>query len=180
MIVIFYSMDWKELISCTFEGPRFDDGGLDLGDLDSLIILRDLLVETARVIWHQDNPERERLSPGFLDDLRLRFLGLEKNCTTVRIRRPFEEPVGPLGTSYLKGMEPPPSPSDVSSKLEWAAAMIVEVVHGEDIPEDFPQRLLPEVKKFADSIRHGESIKLKLLAKPGERIRSIPATPQPT
>ena len=48
----------KELTALTFIGPRFDDHGLDIDILPELIAYKKLLVDTAKELWRQKNPDR--------------------------------------------------------------------------------------------------------------------------
>lgn len=180
-------MSWRELLTCTFDGPRFEDGGLDLRDLNVLVALDALLVDAAQELWRQDNPDRERMPSGKDALLRLRFFGLGRNCTTVTIFRVAEQVAGKDGSLYLPMLQPEPDDRDVSSKLDLAAEVVVEAFRAisqrEPLPSRFPNRSLPLLRSFHDSIPLEYQLGLAILQTQGEPPKLAPRlgeTPHPS
>jgi hypothetical protein len=158
--------NWRELLTCTFDGPQFEDGGLDLRDLSVLIALDALLVETAKELWRQDNQDRERMPGGTEAQLRLRFFRLEHNCTTVRVFRAAEPPLGKGGALYLPLLEPDPGERDVSSKLDIAAKVVVDafgsISRRELLPNRFPKKAFALLRNLHEAIPDGCQLRLDI------------------
>jgi hypothetical protein len=73
-----------------FEGPRFEDHGLDVGVLPELTALKTVLLETAKALWHIEHPDRERLDANFDERLHLKFFTLGASSVVVRLERIYE------------------------------------------------------------------------------------------
>ena len=86
----------RDLTTLRFEGPRFDDHGLDLDVLPELMAYKALLVETAKSLWRAQHPDRERLPRGFEASLSIKFYGLTEGSTGVPLKRVIPEDKGNL------------------------------------------------------------------------------------
>ena len=68
----------RDLTTLRFEGPRFEDHGLDLDVLPELMAYKALLIETAKSLWRAQHLGRERLPKGFEANLSIKFYELSK------------------------------------------------------------------------------------------------------
>lgn len=76
-----------DLASLRFDGKRFEGHALDVECTQELIAYRNLVVECAKELWRQKNPERVRLPRGFEEGFRLQFDRLKEGSTVVPLQR---------------------------------------------------------------------------------------------
>src|SRR4051794_35235129 len=119
----------RQIALLRFNGPRFEDHGLDVDVLPEIIAYKELLQETAKEIWRRNNPQRSRLPKGFeAGDVSLKFFNLEPGSTGVpliRETRPGRLPLLPL-----------------KDELDEAAALLEDAIRAagerEPVPEFLP------------------------------------------
>jgi hypothetical protein len=142
---------WKELLTWSFEGERFEDHGLDLRDLKELGYLRDALSETAKTLWKADHLERDRVPRGFEEGLRLKIFSIQAGSASL--------PVCFWSTDELVDGEP-------QAYLEEAALSVANTVDaangGERLPDRFPRHLLPKVQAFGSSLAGTERVSITI------------------
>lgn len=143
----------RELVSHTFRGPRFDDHGLDLAVLPELIAYRTILVETAKELWRQHHPARERLPANYEESLVLKFFGLDEGSTCVRIHREIEDTE--QGRLF-----------DERDELDEAASLVTDVIRAAgknlSLPSEFPARILPMFDGYGRTLSEDECIEQSL------------------
>lgn len=127
---------WEPLLTWTFLGKRFEDHSVDLANLEDLVRLRQLLVETAKVVWKRDNAvHRTNLPAHFEQDLGLRITKISGGSAA------FEVLYLPPDPQLL---EPPPV--EPRSKLPKAAEVVLEAIaaaiEGRPIPAGVPRKVL--------------------------------------
>jgi hypothetical protein len=91
-----------QFISLTFRGKRFDDHGLDIASLQTLLRLRDLLLRLAQSEWLSRHPQRQRVFRRFNEsfDLKLYELVPSRSTTVPLFLEPHPSP-------SLQGFAPP-------------------------------------------------------------------------
>src|SRR5262245_53889780 len=75
-----------------FDGPRFEDHGLDVDVLPEIHNYKRLLQATAKEIWRREHPDKQRLPKGFVDNISLKFFEIAGGSTSIPLVREF----GPL------------------------------------------------------------------------------------
>ena len=133
-----------------FIGDRFKDHGLDLDVLPELIAYKTLLIETAKTLWRQKNPDRQRLKRNFEDELKLKFYELGKGSVTVPIHRTFkvEEDTLDFGRQ--------------SDELDEAVELLNEAMQAASqdkvLPNKLPKSIVPLFKELGKTLREDEVI----------------------
>lgn len=157
---------WKELLTWTFKGPRFEDNGVDLSDLAALHDLRDLLIENAKELWKRENPSRVRLPRGFEERIQLKVFELLPGSAVVPVCYKEDDLAPPL-----LPLDELQDPRDVISKLPRAAAIVVSAIraaeHGDPLPSELPRHLLPSFEALARTLRVEDTVGLRL---PGDLV----------
>ena len=145
------SLQLRQLTTLRFVGQRFEDHGLDLDVLPELNSYQRLLVETAKEIWRQQHPARERLPRGF-PNVRIKFFKLLDGSTSIPLMRESVLPEGAL-------------PLQFSDELDEAAELIDRTISaaegGDSAPEAMPRSILPLFEEFGKTLEEGERIEFR-------------------
>jgi hypothetical protein len=75
------SLESKIFLSPKLTGTRFDDHTLPVNLLEDFSALEDLLIELAKKIYLDENPERQRVPKGFSDGVYLKLSNIEEGST---------------------------------------------------------------------------------------------------
>ena len=67
--------DGTRITVLKFNGPRFDDHGLDVDVLSEIVAYKRLAQETAKELWRRKHPDRRRLN--FDAEISLKFFQIE-------------------------------------------------------------------------------------------------------
>jgi hypothetical protein len=134
----------KQVAVLRFNGPRFEDHGLDVDVLPEIIAYKKLLQETAKEIWRRQNPDRIRLPKNFDADINLKFFSLEKGSTAVPLMR--EQRLGQLAL--------------FEHELDTAAALLEEAIQAagkqESAPTHLPRGIIPLFDELGRTLREDE------------------------
>lgn len=147
------SKQQRELVKLTFAGPRFADHALDVDVLPELVTYKKLLIETAKEIWRQRNPSRQRLPKGFEKTLVLKFYRLEDGSTVVPLIRQLELPSIPT----FFGLEA----DEIDEAAEAIDATIIAASNGEPPPDSIPRSVIPMFRDWGKTLSDEDSIAIK-------------------
>jgi len=153
----------RELVTHTFQGPRFDDHGLDIDVLPELVNYKLLLVETAKELWRRRHPDRERLPKNFEDSLVLRFYEVQAGSTAIPLVREMEDQPGLWQT-----------PDELDEAVGLIADAIDAAGNDRPLPEALPKSTMPLFANYGKTLRADESI----LQKPFGRSAAVRYTPE--
>jgi hypothetical protein len=137
----------KKLVTILrFNGPRFEDHGLDVDVLTEIATYKRLLQETAKEVWRRKRPERERLPKGFDASITLKFFTLEPGSTGVPLIREFPAT---------------PAPQFIfDDELDQAAVLLEDAIRaaekGGAAPSDLPRNIIPLFRDLGKSLRDDE------------------------
>jgi hypothetical protein len=141
----------RDLTTLKFEGPRFDDHGLDLDVLPELTAYKALLIETAKSLWRARHPDRERLPKGFEAGLSIKFYRLTEGSTGVPLKRVIPEDKGNL--------------SLLEDELDQAADLLESTIEcasaGRSLPAELPKNVIPLFGEFGRTLHPGEGIGIR-------------------
>ena len=133
-----------------FIGDRFKDHGLDLDVLPELIAYKTLLIETAKTLWRQKNPDRQRLKRNLEKEFKLKFYKLDSGSVAVPIHRALEVEEGTLDF----GHQP--------DELDEAVALLNETMQAASqdkaLPDNLPKNVMPLFKDLGKTLQEGEAI----------------------
>lgn len=139
----------QELTTLRFDGPRFEDHGLEIDVLPELVAYKKLLLETAKDLWRRRHPDRERLPKGFETSVSVKFFRLGEGSTSVPLMREIRIAEGQL-------------PFLIEDELDDAADIIEASIEaaGDDrpLPENLPKNVIPLFAEFGKSLAENESI----------------------
>lgn len=136
----------------TFRGKRFDDHGLDIDVLPDLIAYKNILVETAKEIWRQKHPERDRLPRGFEESLAIKFYELGEGSTAVPLYREIELPPDLLPLEA--------QPDELDEAVLLVAKAVDAVTQDNALPSFFPKKVLPFFASYGNTLREDESFEI--------------------
>jgi hypothetical protein len=144
--------DKKDLVTVSFDGPRFEDHALDIDVLPELIAYKKLLIETAVEIWRKRNPSKRRLPKGFRDSVVLKFYELRVGSTAVPLFRELDIP------------DTPKLPLE-ADELDEAASVLERTLlaagNGEPPPEELPSSVVPLFNDLGKTLQQSESIGIR-------------------
>src|SRR5450432_2511336 len=101
-------MNRSPFVTLIFRGARFQGAAMPLEALPELAAYRDLVLATARALYQNRHPERQRLPKGFDNGLRLVLDRVEAGSTTPLVSRAVPAPtVSPLCPDEEISVAPP-------------------------------------------------------------------------
>jgi len=147
-------MNRSPFVTLIFRGARFQGAAMPLEALPELAAYRDLVLATARALYQNRHPERQRLPKGFDNGLRLVLDRVEAGSTTPIVSREVPAPtLFPLGDG---------------DSFEEARAKVQDLIAsgGENIglPADSERQVLARFNAFGRSLGPDEEI---IVAPPG-------------
>lgn len=143
---------FRPLTTLRFDGPRFQDHGLEIDVLTELIAYKEILLETAKERWRETHPDRDRLPKGFEDAVAIKFFEIRSGSTEVPLMRriPAE------GTQGLLGLE-----DDLDAAADLIEAAIASAADDRPLPDYFPKAVIPLFEEFGKRLAEDESIVAK-------------------
>lgn len=148
----------RDLTTLRFDGPRFDDHGLDLDVLPELMAYKALLVETAKSLWRAQHPDRKNLPKSFEAKMSIKFYGLTEGSTGVPLKRVIPEDGGNLS---LLDDELDQAADLLESTIESAAA-------GQPLPAELPKNVIPLFDDFGRTLQPTEAICIRSIRRSAE------------
>jgi hypothetical protein len=137
----------KQVTLLRFNGPRFEDHGLDVSVLPEIIAYKQILQETAKEIWRRNNPKRVRIPKGFDAEIALKFFHLESGST---------------GVPLIREMPPKQFPELMffDDEVDEAAELLEEAIRAagkrEAAPSRLPRKIIPLFDELGKTLREDE------------------------
>lgn len=139
----------RKLSEVRFEGPRFADNGLEIEVLPELVKYKKILVETAKELWRDKHPDRQRLPRNFEESISIKFYQINPGSAVVPLYREIFDRPGEL-------------PLEEVDELDEAVGLvdhsILAVQSNERLPANFPKEIVSLVREFGSSLADDESI----------------------
>jgi len=148
---------WKEVVRLKFKGERFRDHAFDLGALSELSQFQKMVAETAKTLWKNANPDRERLPPNFEERVRLCLRRIEDGSATAPLEVFMED------QDQMSFLEP--EPVEINEAIELAREVFEAIGAKTELPQRFPRALLPEFTKWGQTLADDESVEMKVADK---------------
>jgi len=142
----------KDLVKLTFEGPKYDDHGLEIDDLAELIAYKDLLVGTAKEVWKRKSPGKGRLQKGWLDSIEIKFYGIEAGSARVDLKRNFNFPDDQFDFN---------EPDEFDEAAEILQDGIEAAAQDQPLPEAMPKNVIPLFKNLGRNLGSDNQIRVK-------------------
>ncbi|PKN04421.1 MAG: hypothetical protein CVU74_06970 [Deltaproteobacteria bacterium HGW-Deltaproteobacteria-9] len=133
----------KDLTTLTFTGPRFEDHGLELGDLAELLAYKKILMETARELWRRDHPDRKYLPRGWEESVAIKFYAINEGSAGIVLKREIELPNGDL---------PLESEDEVDKAAKILEASMELAGLQQPPPEALPKNVIPLFEEFGKTL----------------------------
>lgn len=130
-------------------GPDFDKRGMPVEAAAELIAYKALVLDVAKKLFLQENPERERSQRNLSVEFDLRLEAIEPGSADLQIT--LERP-----STLLDTLAPLPDIFERSRDLVTSA--IHEVSKTGLVPRDFPVKSLPKFRSLGKTLRDGHSI----------------------
>jgi len=131
-------------------GGRYEQVGFPLEALPELARYERLLLDVARGLWRNNNPERQRLPRGFVGRLQLRLVRVEEGSVIPVLARP--------------GL-----PADAETMLDGFGGVFEQaknlvdatfeaIVYDEELPPELPGEVVAEFIRFGSGLRKNEQV----------------------
>lgn len=120
--------------------------------LEDVARYKNLLTETAKELWRQHNPARERLPRNFVDALHLKFYEVQDNCATLPLHRQLM--VDEQGIMFEQ-------PDELDEAVVLVAQTIEAANLDQPLPSVFPRRLITMFADYGKSLATDEWIEQK-------------------
>jgi len=149
---------WIEVVRVAFKGGRFRDHALDLSALSELTRFQKIVTETAKALYLDAHPSRQRVPKGFEEQTRLCLRRIEDGSA-----------VAPLEVRVDEGLDKLPlqvDPEPIKRAVELTHEVLGAAEQNAPLPERFPRELLPEYAAWGQTLLDDEEIELIL---PGRR-----------
>lgn len=132
-----------------FRGSRFDtEAGMPVDALGELVAYRELVIEVARSLFLQQNPDRKRVPKGFADRLQLRLRRVDEGSSVPVLERP-----SPSGTLDL--------PDEFGAARDVISDAIEAAAQNVSIPATFPGGALVYFNRLGQGLSDDESIEFR-------------------
>jgi hypothetical protein len=140
--------DHRVIAVLRFNGPRFDDHGLDVDVLSEIVAYKRLLQETAKELWRRKHPTRQRLPKNFDEEISLKFFNVE---------------AGSVGVPLVRGAISKRAPRlPFEDELEDAVALLQTSIRNASLtkgpPKELPRSVIPLFQDFGKALRPEEFI----------------------
>jgi hypothetical protein len=149
--------DGKKITVLTFNGPRFEDHGLDVDVLPEISAYKRLLQETAKALWKRKHPTRQRLPKNFNAEISLKFFHIEPGSTGVPLVRGAPSKIAPV--------------LPFEDELEEAACLLensIELASSSDTPpKGLPRSVIPLFQDLGRTLQSDEFIRVSTAPGPG-------------
>lgn len=134
-----------------FTGERFDEHTLPVDVARDLAAYERFIIELAKHLYLKKHPDRRRVPNGFESCFRLDIERIDKGSTKPMLALVMATGLLPL--SY-----------EENNYFENARDLIAECIAApiEKLPKEFPLELLTHFNQFGRSLRHDETLELKL------------------
>lgn len=145
--------DDGEFVRVRFAGGRFDSHTIPFDVLPDLAAYRELIVEVAKHLYRQRNPDRQRVPKGFVESFQLGLADVVRGNSATALGRRFSPPAEqdaqadlgfPLHFEYFE------------ASRNLIDEVIVAANDGQAIPGDLPSDLLKRFNRFGQSLKTGE------------------------
>lgn len=132
-----------------FKGRRFEDNSLDFDVLPELMAYKKLVIETAKKVWRQKNPQRKQLPKKFESSLRFKFFEIQPGSTNIPVVCEMEtEGQMPLFSSL----------DEIEEGARLIDDALLAVANDCPLPESFPKAILPHFEDYGKMLRQDERI----------------------
>ncbi|MBI3091386.1 MAG: hypothetical protein HYY96_12020 [Candidatus Tectomicrobia bacterium] len=147
---------WKEVVRLRFKGSRFRDHALDIGAITELSRFQKMIAETAKTLWRESHPERERLPKHFEERTSLCLRRIAEGSAVA----PLEVYIG--GPTQEELFEQDTAETEVEEAIELAHKVFHAAQIDEPLPPIFPKTLIPEYENFGQGLEDDEEIEMMI------------------
>jgi hypothetical protein len=141
-------MNKRPFVQPRFDGDRFVEHTLPVEVVSDLVAYESLIVDLAKYLYLQDNPERQRVPKGFEGGFQLHIEKIEDGSSR------------PLLAMVMAGAIAMNSPN--ADYFERARDLVAESIGAPEgkLPEGFPPQFLTYFNQVGRSLRDGEKMEL--------------------
>src|SRR5262245_54446384 len=125
-----------------FDGPRFEDHGLDVDVLPEILAYKRLLQATAKENWRREHPDKQRLPNRFVENVSLKFFESMGGSTSNPLVREFG------------AFKPYPMFEDELGDAARLLQMTIDFAkRGDGVPKDLPRPIIPLSGQLGNTLR---------------------------
>jgi hypothetical protein len=147
----------KDFLAPKLTGPRFDDHSIPLDLLEDFAAFEELLIEMAKVVFLEQNRNRQRVPRGFTDSVSLKLYGVGEGSAIPKIALIYA-----MTTTQVASPEIELFPETNYTYFEEARDRIFQGIEaansGGNIKEFIPESLLGYFNKIGKRLKEDEAI----------------------
>ncbi len=132
-----------------FVGDRFTGHALPLEILKDLVALDELIVETAKWLYLEENQNRKRIPKGFLEGISLKLVEVEEGSVIPKIV---------LVVASMTALFPASNQEYFEKARDHLIAAVDAAEHNEAVTAHLPENLLAYFERLGRGLEDGESI----------------------
>jgi hypothetical protein len=137
----------EDVADIKFSGGRFEGEGFPLDGIAELQTYQRIIHETARMLWHQQNPGRRRVPTSLGTQTRMRLTAVEEGSVV---------PVLEREQSQLQIAEH--ADDLLAESVEYVNQLFDNIVRGRDLPAGLPDGVTQSLKSFGSTFKPNEQI----------------------
>ena len=134
-----------------------------------LVRFQKIVTETAKALWREANPDRERLPPHFEDKIRLCLRRIEEGSAVA----PLEVYIDDTKQEYLYDKGETQEPEEIRQALSLACDSFGSIERDRPLPSTFPRALISEYARWGRQLSEDESIEIVRKGKKPVKITGV-------
>ncbi|MGV8931630.1 MAG: hypothetical protein ACOH1R_05900 [Luteimonas sp.] len=149
--------DNSDFVRVRFAGGRFDSHTIPFDVLPDLAAYRDLVVEVAKHLFRERNPDRQRVPKGFVESFQLGLSQVIQGNSATALAQVIETQEALADQAELNF---PRYGEFFTGARNLLDRVIAAANHDRPLPQDFPSELVGRFNRFGQSLRAGEHAEL--------------------
>lgn len=146
-------------IRARFAGGRFDSHTIPFDVLSDLSGYRELVLEVAKRLYYDRNPDRKRLPNHFVSSFELGLAKVEGGNSATAYATVIDPAYSPSIQTGQRGLGFPPF-QEFEEARDLVDEFLDAIAANDDIPKRFPKEAASRFNRFGEKLRPGEFIEL--------------------
>ena len=154
---------WRRVVTLRFGGNRYGDRALDVAAWGELQRFQVMVTETAKALWRDKNPSRERLPRNFEDRTRLWLRTIEDGSTVIPFEIPIDKPL-------VNALPEPRIINEVTEAIDIVHRVFLAVNDDAQLPKECPKTLLSDYARLGENLSESNTLQF---APPGRTLARV-------
>ncbi|WP_416916601.1 MAG: hypothetical protein ACMUJJ_08205 [Roseicyclus sp.] len=157
--------EYELFATLSFKGERFEGRYLPVGTLPSISAYQETLIEMAKAIWREENPDRPRLPKGFSSGFELGLEGIGEGSKVARLPRRLSEGADLLQHDSL---------DDIFLEAQERIATIVIAANKNSAFDPLPDNVILPFERLRKCVERSELIEINPISHGKKRVGKFP------